>query len=254
MTLERRAFEALGSTCELFAIGASASALAAGEEWLRGMQSMLTRFEPASELSRLNARAGDWVEVSEPLGALLRESLHAYDLSGGLVNVAVLPRMLAIGYTRTFAAGPTVREMPPPEPIPPLPLVLELREREARLAKGTGVDLGGIAKGWLADPLSERLGENSVANLGGDLRARGRGPDGDGWPVGVGDRTVLLEDAGAATSGTERRRWGLLHHLIDPRTGLPAHTDIVEASVIARTATEAEVLAKAALLSGAAAA
>ena len=62
---------------------------------------------------------------------------------------------------------------------------------------------------------------------------------------------MLLRDIGAATSGTEGRRWGPeLHHLIDPRTGRPAVTDLVEVSVLAATGADAEVLAKTALLLG----
>ena len=69
----------------------------------------------------------------------------------------------------------------------------------------------------------------------------------------MGDRTVLLRDMGAATSGTRTRSWGPgLHHLIDPRTGLPATSDLQEVSVIARTAADAEILAKAALILGSA--
>lgn len=224
-------------------------------DWVHAMHGRLTRFEPDSELSLFNASAGRWVAVSDTLGALLRESLRAYEVSGGLVNAAVLPAMLAIGYTRDFAAGPTAVVAPRGVPSPALPHVLEVRDgsREARLAPGSGLDLGGLAKGWLADRLAERLGENALVNLGGDLYARGGGPEGRGWPVGFGGKTVLLQDAGAATSGTEQRRWGEgLHHLIDPRTGLPAQSDLVEVSVIARTAVDAEILAKTALLLGAA--
>src|SRR5205807_7223586 len=93
-------------------------------------------------------------------------------------------------------------------PLLPLPDVLELRDGEARVQDGCGVDLGGIAKGWMADRLSETLGPNFVVNLGGDLRARGPGPMGDGWPVGLGGATLLLRNQGAATSSTRRRRWG----------------------------------------------
>src|SRR5207249_8092017 len=83
------------------------------------------------------------------------------------------------------------------------------------------------------------------------LFARGDGEAGDGWPVGMGGETVLLIDMGAATSGTRRRSWGEgLHHLIDPRTGLPSRTDLSEVSVIARTGADAEIFAKAALLLG----
>ena len=129
--------------------------------------------------------------------------------------------------------------------------MLEVAPGRARLRRGTAIDLGGIAKGWLADRAVERIGGNCLANFAGDLRARGPGPEGDGWPVGFGTTTVLLRELGAATSGTNGRRWGpKLHHLIDPRTGRPADTDLVEVSVLAPTGLEAEVLAKTALLLG----
>lgn len=142
--------------------------------------------------------------------------------------------------------------MPPPGPLPPLPEVLEVRPGRARLSPGVGVDLGGLAKGWMADRLVDRLGDNALAELGGDLAARGAGPIGEGWPIGFGGQTVALHDGGAATSGTWRRRWGGVHHLIDPRTGRPAETDLQEVEVIARTGVEAEVLAKTGLLLGSA--
>lgn len=245
--MERRAFESLGGECELFVIGGSQDVLAESEAWIRRMHDRLSRFEPSSELSRFNA-SGDWFAVSPELEALLRESLRAFDISDGLVNVAVLPALLAAGYTRDFAAGPTDRTEP--QRVPPLPMVLELREGEARLRHGAAVDLGGIAKGWLADRLAARLGDNALVNLCGDLCARGGGETGEGWPVGFGDRTLLLKDMGAATSGTTKRAWAGGHHLIDPRTGLPARSDLSEVSVLAGTATDAEVYAKVALLLG----
>jgi thiamine biosynthesis lipoprotein len=212
------------------------------------MHDRLTRFEPNSELSRLNASRGRWFAISPELEALLRESLRAFEVSDGLVNVAVLPALLAAGYTRDFAAGPTAITAAPR--IPPLPEVLHLRPREARLVQGGAVDLGGIAKGWLADRVAERLGENVLVNLCGDLYARGGGESGEGWPVGFGDKTLLLKDMGAATSGTTKRAWAGGHHLIDPRTGLPSESDLSEVSVLASTATDAEIYAKVALLLG----
>ena len=142
--MERRRFESLGSECELYAIGTDADALAAAESWTRRMHDRLTRFEPRSEVSRFNASGGRWVAVSLELAALLRESLRAFEVSDGLVNVAVLPALLATGYTRDFDAGPTAATDPPP--VPALPEVLQLRPGEARLAGGAAIDLGGIAK------------------------------------------------------------------------------------------------------------
>jgi thiamine biosynthesis lipoprotein len=60
----------------------------------------------------------------------------------------------------------------------------------------------------------------------------------------------MLRDQGAATSSVRRRRWGQVHHLIDPRTGLPAKSGLEEVSVVASTGFDAEVIAKTALLLG----
>jgi FAD:protein FMN transferase len=244
-------FEALGGWCELYS--ARPADLASARAWTHAMHDRLTRFTPDSELSRLNDAAGRWIDVSPDLEALLHQSLAAYQASAGLVHIGVLPALRAAGYTRDFAAGPTpaTGEIVIP---PPLPEMLEVVDGRARIAPGTAIDLGGIAKGWLADRAVERIGPNSLANFAGDLRARGEGPAGDGWPVGFGSTTVLLKDIGAATSGTGGRRWGeRSHHLIDPRTGLPADTDLTEVSALAPTGADAEVLAKTALLLGRAA-
>ena len=247
--IQKRIFQSLGGECEIYAIDLPAERLAEGEAWVHQMHDRLTRFTPTSELSRFNASAGQWTEVSALLEALLRESLRADEMTGGLVNIAVLPALLAAGYTRTFSEGPTSVTISAPPPA--LPDVLEVRAGAARLRQGAAVDLGGIAKGWLADRLAADLGANALVNLCGDLYARGGGEDGEGWPVGMGDQTVMLLDMGAATSGTKKRSWGEgLHHLIDPRTGQPSATDIAEVSVLARSGADAEILAKAALLLG----
>jgi len=81
-------------------------------------------------------------------------------------------------------------------------------------------------------------------NLGGDLFARGE------WPVEIAGQTYLLRDLGVATSSTLRRRWGEMHHVIDPRTGRPTASGLDEVSVAADTAADAEVIAKTALIAG----
>jgi len=250
VSLERLRFDALGADCELLVEGGPAARLADAAAWVGAQHIRLTRFDPRSELSHLNAHAGGWVNVSPILEELLRESLRAWTVSGGLVHVGVLAAVLATGYTRPLREGPTTAVLDAPPP-PALPAMLEVRAGAARLAPGTGVDLGGIAKGWMADRLTEQMGPNSVANLGGDLFARGHGPDGAGWPIGFAGRTLFLSDRGVATSGVRGRSWGDgLHHLVDPRTGLPADSDVAEVSVVALSAAEAEVLAKTALLLG----
>lgn len=228
----------MGTRCSLFGDGD----LAEGERWVRLMSSRLTRFDESSELSRLNRAGGRWIDVSDDLEQLLRASLRAFEMSGGLVNVAVLPSMLAIGYTRPMVDGMTRPALETAQPLRDLREVLEVKRGRARAA--VPVDLGGIAKGWMADRLCELLGGHVLVNLGGDLYARGE------WPVAVAGKTYLLRDLGAATSSTRKRRWGELHHLIDPRTGLPAASSVEEVSVVADTAVDAEILAKTVLIAG----
>ncbi len=253
MSLEvrSRTFAALGADCEIYAIGQSERALDAAVAWTMDLHHRLTRFEPESELSHFNSTPGHWVSVSPELEELLRVSLDAFERSEGLVHIGVLPALRAAGYTRTFSDGPTEFSIDGAKPPAPLPQLLQLEPGWAKLAMGAAIDLGGIAKGWLADRCAERLGDNALVNFGGDLYAHGPGTTGEGWPIGFGDRNLLLRDMGAATSGIVKRSWGEgLHHLIDPRTGLPSTTDLQEISVLARTGTEAEILAKAALLMG----
>jgi thiamine biosynthesis lipoprotein len=250
-TIEGHHFEALGTNCSLFAAGLAPGRLLEGEFWVRRMGARLTRFSSESELSRFNASPGTWVDVSPELESLLRESLHAFEMSSGLVNVAVLRALESVGYTRPLAHGQPFAAELRRCPLLPLPDVLAVRPGSARLEHGAGIDLGGIAKGWMADRLRDSLGPNALVNLGGDLSARGAGPAGDGWPVGLGGATLLLHDQGAATSSVRRRRWSIEHHhLIDPRTGLPAQTGLEEVSVVAINGVEAEVIAKTALLVG----
>ncbi len=254
MPLDELRFDALGATCHLLGIGLHRGALASGAAWVSEMHERLSRFIPESELSRLNASRGAWFEVSPELAELLGEALRAHDASCGLVHAGVLSSMLTIGYTRPLKQGATAPAPAEAAPPPPLPEMLHVASGRARLMPGTGIDLGGIAKGWMADRLARELGANCTVNLGGDLYARGGGPEGEGWPVGLGGVTVMLRDQGAATSGTSRRSWEhggeRLHHLIDPRTGRPARSDLEEVSVVAATGCDAEVVAKTALLLG----
>jgi FAD:protein FMN transferase len=127
---------------------------------------------------------------------------------------------------------------------------------------GVRIDGGGIAKGLLADLVGEELAATEAfaveccgdIRLGGSsaLKRRIRVDD----PFGTGPLHEFETSAGAvATSGITRRSWGesgisLAHQILDPASGRPAFTGIVQATALAPTALEAEILAKSALLSG----
>ena len=254
--LTTRHFDALGSTCELLSVDSGQAALERCEQRIREAEARFTRFLRDSELAGLNASDGRYVPVSQEMFTMLQAALWAFEESEGLVNAAVLPALAAAGYDRPFRQGLTEPSVLYPTQLPPLPEVLRLDQatRSAALAPGAALDLGGIAKGALADILIDELGDNAVCNLGGDLRIRGAGPEGDGWHIGLCDGSlVAIRDGGVCTSGTSKRRWGQsMHHLIDPRSGMPAKTDLAEVSVVTDTALRGEVYAKSAVLLGAA--
>src|ERR1700737_2061099 len=255
--LTTRHFDALGSTCELLSVDSGQAALERCEQRIRDAEARFTRFLRDSELSGLNASDGRYVPVSPEMFAMLQAALWAFEESEGLVNAAVLPAVAAAGYDRPFRQGLTEPALLLPMQLPPLPQVLLLDEttRSAALAPGAALDLGGIAKGALADILIDELGDDAVCNLGGDVRVRGNGPEGDGWHIGLCDRSaVAVRDGAVCTSGTTKRRWGQsMHHLIDPKTGMPVRTDLAEVSVITDFALRGEVYAKCAMLLGASA-
>ena len=177
MQAERLSFQALGSWCHLLVRGGDGDAarLDAGRSWVETMHRRLTRFDPGSELWALNAAGGRWTEVSPELEGVLRACLTADEISAGLVNAAVLQSMLAIGYTRPLAAGPTPAALEATRALPRLSEVLAVERGRARVV-GAGIDLGGVAKGWLADRLCGRLGgEWSVRTT---TVPRGLGPAG----------------------------------------------------------------------------
>jgi thiamine biosynthesis lipoprotein len=237
-----------GAKCEIFTT-ADDAALSAAVADVYTFERRMTRFRDDSELSAFNRSAGEWVPVSQLLHQLLTAALSVHELTDGLVNAASLAATVAAGYDRSIEE---VRRRPGPVSasvaLPPLDEVLELRAGEARLRAGSAIDLGGIGKGWLADRLAERL-EEALINLGGDLRGTGTGPVETGWAVGLCDGSrVGIGDAAVATSGTGSRSWAGGHHLIDPRTGVPARTRFAAVSVVAGDCVTAEALAKAALM------
>jgi len=239
-------------------------ALATVARFMWAVEKRLSRFLPDSELSRLNAAGRG--RASPVLWATLRQAVRAAHATGGLFDPTVLPALEAAGYDRPFplvaAGGPLPSGTPPPASW--RHVRLHAPTREVRLLEGARVDLGGIAKGWAADVAAVFLSRwgPCLVDVGGDVAVRGAPPGWPGWPVGVADplrpevdmAVLCLRRGGVATSGVDFRRWRrggrTFHHIIDPRTGMPARTDLLSVTVWAPSAMWAEVAAKAALVLG----
>ena len=225
----------------------------------------LSRFLPESELSQLNRQAGTPVEVSDLLYHVLATALAAAQATQGVFDPALLDQLVQLGYDRTFDDLPAVRFNPiiPGEPgggwrgirVDPI-------HRSVTLPVGIKLDFGGIAKGMAVDAAMEQLHLSGISpalvNAGGDLAVLGLPPKAESWSLAVPGQnqywTIPLRQGAMATSGIAHRHWWqgntLRHHLLDPRTGLPAQSDLWSVTVVADRCEQAEVAAKVAFILG----
>ena len=230
-------------------------------EW----EQALSRFIADSELSRLNQSAGAAVAVSDLLYSVLATALTAAWATNGVYDPAMLEQLEKIGYDRTFDA---IRAGDFDPIIPGEPggrwrgIKVNPIYREVTLPAGIKLDFGGIAKGMAVDAALERLRENGITpalvNAGGDLAVLEHPPIGDAWMIAVPGKerywSLPLHHGAIATSGIAHRHWRqgriLRHHLLDPRTGLPAQSDLWSVTVVADRCEQAEVAAKVAFILG----
>jgi thiamine biosynthesis lipoprotein len=264
--MSREEFRAMGTTISLLLPEKQAEF---GVEIVRTLfsewEQTLSRFLPDSELSRLNRQAGTPVAVSNLLYDVLATALTAAQATEGVYDPAMLEQLEQIGYDRNFDDLPTSRFEPiiPGEPggrwrgikVDPI-------RRQVILPRGIKLDFGGIAKGMAVDAALEALSQNDIksalVNAGGDLSVLGLPPVEEHWPVAVPGQkqywTIPLHHGAIATSGIAHRHWQqgtiMRHHILDPRTGLPAESDLWSVSVVADRCEQAEVAAKVAFILG----
>jgi FAD:protein FMN transferase len=275
-------WQALGTGVQLIVTDARqlTSARQILEADLAAVDLACSRFRADSEivaLDRAMAGTGDTpVRVSPLLAEAVAVALRAALLTDGDVDPTVGAAMNAVGYDRDFplipADGPavklTVRTIPGWRQVE-----FDERSRQLRLPPGVRLDLGATAKAWAADRSAGRiaaeLGCGVLVSLGGDIAVAGQPPVG-GWRIRVQDisgrpedppsgpsAVVAIHGGGLATSSTAARRWrrggDVLHHILDPRTGLPAAPVWRTVSVAAASCTDANIASTAAIIRGRAA-
>ena len=239
------------------------------------LESTWSRFIATSELSALNARAGQGaVPVTSDMLTLVAAMREGWDLTGGLFDPTVLTTVIEHGYDRDFAgviAQDFLRPITAARPAAGMSDVeIDMAASTITLPAGLGIDPGAIGKGLAADLMVEELIEagahGALVSIGGDLAFAGDsgfGSDG-GWTIGIEDERFAVDSpqrmtstwtfaddrGGVATSTTLKRRWanGTRHHSIDPRTGRMSSSDVLQATVAADSAWIAEVCATAALV------
>jgi thiamine biosynthesis lipoprotein len=233
---------------------------------LADLDKVASRFRRDSEVVALGRAPADrsglvTATVSPLLAEAVAVSLRAASLTDGDVDPTVGAALSALGYDRDFA------QVPPNGPaqaagtqmIPGWRSIgLDLSTHRLTMPPGVQLDLGATAKGWAADRgaarIADKLGCGVLVSLGGDTAVAGPPPEG-GWRVQISDQeTVTIHEGGLATSSTVARRWvrggTVLHHILDPRTGLPAAPVWHTVTVAAASCADANTAATAAVIRG----
>ncbi len=245
-------------------MGPSTEPLAQVPLWFAEWEDHLSRFLPNSELCHLNRSDRKPFVVSELLWEVVQTALQVAQWTEGLVTPTVLGALEVSGYDRSFE---TMEDRVEDSLQPALVgnwknITCDPATRTICLPLNGRLDLGGIAKGWAAGKAAQRLGAYGPAliDAGGDIAITGPRRDGTPWPIGIAQpngsilETIMLTSGAVATSGRDYRHWHQgntpKHHILDPRTGHPAHTDILTVTIIAPHAWQAEAAAKTVLILG----
>ena len=229
-------------------------------------EATLSRTVEGSDVWRVNHAGGLPVTVDPKTAALIRTGLDYGGMSDGMFDITIgrLSSLWDFGKSSTVPPEPDLiaaRETVDHGRVTVTGATVLLADPKAWL------DLGGIAKGYMADEIAgflmERGVEGAVIDLGGDISVIGAKPDGDPWRVGIRDpfsesREVFgvlsTGEASVVTSGIFERRFvedGVLyHHILDPVTGMPAEIDIVGVTLVTESATAGDAFATALIVGG----
>lgn len=217
----------------------------------RSYENMLSRTIEASEIAKLNSRkpGEETMEVSEDVAELLAKGLYYSEVSDGAFDITVEPLTSLWDFTSD------VHVVPPAEAIEAAREKVDYRNLRVDgttvefLSPDTKIDLGAIAKGYIADRMKEYLEEqgvkSAVINLGGNVLCVGNRPNGTPFKVGLqkpyADRnetigTLNISGMSVVSSGVYERHFvknGVnYHHLLDPKTGYPYHNGLVSVTII----------------------
>jgi FAD:protein FMN transferase len=266
-------FSAMNTVIQVAAEGSPADlqpGFAQVRQFVAESEARFSRFLPSSELSGLNRSAGQWFQASPEMFEIIQEAMDLYVLTDGLFDPSIMNALVQAGYDRSMDEIRRMESVPMSSVsndgrIPLDKILLEPIRQNIRLPAGMQIDLGGIAKGWIAAGAANLLAQYTDADtvsVGGDMVFVGLPTGETGWQVSLEDpcdeqRVLAVLNVGPgslATSTVTRRRWmqgnQSRHHIIDPRSGAPAEVKWLSISVYTEKATYAEAFAKALLIAG----
>lgn len=213
-----------------------------------------------SDISKINSAAGiEAVEVSAETHEVITKGIEYHETSNGLFDISIGPLVDLWGIGTTNARVPTQDEINIAMDNIDIDAIVSDGKRVILLNEDMKIDLGGIAKGYIADRVAEYLKKNgcdgAIINLGGNVLTVGEKPDGTKWRIGIQNpfeatgtyiRVVEVEEMSVVTSGSYERFFvedGITyHHILDPNTGYPVETDIAGVSIISSRSVDGDGL------------
>jgi thiamine biosynthesis lipoprotein len=261
---QRIDFQAMGTSFFCLLVGADEKICDAVYSLANELESKWSRFLPDSEVMRVNNNPDSMQEVSTATLRLVSEMKLGFELTKGLYSGNILGELIDLGFAKSrlnpenvtnwYAKSKTTADLSD--------VVIDFEAKSVLVPSGVAIDAGGIGKGLAADLMSDyamQLGAMGVAVFaGGDVSVKGMAQDAAGWKVNISDPndvdhfidSVLLSRGGLATSSPVGWKNDTAHHIIDPRTHESANSDVLQVTVIAQNASQAEVLAKMCVILG----
>ena len=244
------------------------------EDVLKGCEKLCKKYDSMfsnkiedSEISRINSAGGNPVEVSKETIKLIKKGIYYSEMSDGVFDITIAP----VSNLWDFKAETPL--VPSPEAIAEAVSHVNyeniiIRDNTVKLADPqAGIDLGAIAKGYIADQIKDYLEEEGVRhamiNLGGNVLAMGSKLDGSDYNIGIQkpfDETgepitsVKISDKSVVTSGIYQRYFKadgkIYHHILDPNTGYPCENNLYSVTILTDSSLTADALSTTCFLLG----
>ena len=227
---------------------------------------MLSRTIEGSDVWRINHAEGQPVEVSDEAIEILQAARQVSELSGGAFDVSIAPVSTMWDFTSGAAVLPDAGAIA--EAATKIDYSrIEIDGNRVTLPEGMMIDLGGIAKGYIADAvkgyLADRGVKSAVLSFGGNVVTIGLKPDGSSWKVGIqdidkptGEYMLVAQNFGGSTvtSGIYERGFELdgkyYHHILDTKTGWPVENELASVTIFSDSSMWGDALATAAFALG----
>lgn len=222
-------------------------------------ENKFSRTIPTSEISKINASKGETVTVSDETIELLNKGLHYSRVSGGAFDITIAPLSTLWDFKNNTGVIPDSTQIAEAKSHVNYENII-IENNTVRLTDPkSAIDLGGIAKGYIADQLKEFLTENGVEHaiisLGGNILTIGDKTDGSPFRVGVQKpfaqqnefiTTVSVKDKSVVSSGIYERYFKqnntIYHHILDPKTGFPYQNNLLEVTIISDSSADGDAL------------